>query len=325
MALLSVICLPCISLKETYPNELRFRGSVSLSTSLSTSRQRLPTQFISQNRFTRQYQTKCVQSAKYAVNSTSDNQVESEEESDEEVCELVNGIELLLGEEEDDSFNAYLLKAVKNNNGAAVLLLSDVFGFEDSGTRDFAYRLSCNGYNVLVPDLYRGEPWHKDRPQSEFEEWRRNHLPARVASDIDTSAKWLLDEFSAVGISDKLGIVGFCFGGGRLVETLARDTQSRFGAAVCFYGTRLDPSLAAQLKIPVLFIVGENDPLCPVDLLHKMESQIKGSQVRVYPGRGHGFAHHSESLEEDKDAEHAFTTARNWLHKYLVENVNVTE
>ncbi|KAH9317782.1 hypothetical protein KI387_019551, partial [Taxus chinensis] len=173
--------------------------------------------------------------------------------------------------------------------------------------------------------LYRGEPWDKDRPQSEFEEWRRKHLPERVESDIEISAKWLLDEFSAIGITDKLGIVGFCFGGGCLVETLARDTQSHFGAAVCFYGTRLDPSLAAHLKIPVLFIVGENDPLCPVDLLHKMESQIKGSQVCVYAGRGHDFAHHPESSEEDEDAEHAFTTARNWLHKYLIENVNVTD
>ena len=112
---------------------------------------------------------------------------------------------------------------MKNNNGAAVLLLSDVFGFEDSGTRDFAYRLSCNGYNVLVLDLYRREPWRKDRPRSEFEEWRRKHRPQRVASDIDIFAKWLLDEFSAAGLSYKLTIVGFCFGGGHLVETLARD------------------------------------------------------------------------------------------------------
>lgn len=281
----------------------------------------LQTHLVLQNNFI-QNQLKYASSAKCVVKCVLGNQVQSEGDIDE-VCELVNGVELVLGEQ--DSFNAYLLKAMKNNNGAAVLLLSDVFGFEDSGTRDFAYRLSCNGYNVLVPDLYRGEPWSKDRPQSEFEEWRRKHLPQRVARDIDISAKWLVDEFSAAGISDKLGIVGFCFGGGRLVETLARDTQSHFGAAVCFYGTRFDPSLASQLKIPVLFIVGENDPLCPVDLLRQMESQIKGSQVCVYAGRGHGFAHHPESLEEDEDAEDAFNIMRNWLNKYLVQTRNVMD
>ena len=31
------------------------------------------------------------------------------------------------------------------------------------------------------------------------------------------------NEFSAAGISYKMTIVGFCFGGGHLVETLARD------------------------------------------------------------------------------------------------------
>uniref|UniRef100_A0A0D6R3Z6 Carboxymethylenebutenolidase homolog n=1 Tax=Araucaria cunninghamii TaxID=56994 RepID=A0A0D6R3Z6_ARACU len=325
-------CLPCgsIQVKSDPRDLLRFRRpSASLSRSsaqnLSTLRHGVRrTDIILQNRFTRQYQIKYVQSTKCAVNSALDNQVESGEESDEEVCELVNGVELVLGGG-DDSFNAYLLKAVKNNNGAAVLLLSDVFGFEDSGTRDFAYRLSCNGYNVLVPDLFRGEPWHKERLQSEFEEWRRKHLPERVASDIETSSKWLVDEFAAAGISDKLGIVGFCFGGGRLVETLARDAQSHFGAAVCFYGTRIDPSLAAHLKIPVLFILGENDPLCPIELFHKMESQIKGSQVCVYAGRGHGFAHHPESPEDDEDAEHAFTAVRNWLHKHLLQNINVSD
>ena len=66
----------------------------------------------------------------------------------DEACELVNGVELLLGES-DDSIRAYLFTAVKNNNGIGLLLLSDVFGFEDSFTRDFAYRVACNGYKYV--------------------------------------------------------------------------------------------------------------------------------------------------------------------------------
>lgn len=68
-----------------------------------------------------------------------------EDATEDEACELVNGVELLIGEG-DDEINAYLFKAVKNNNGAGILLLSDVFGFEDSATRDFAYRVACTGY-----------------------------------------------------------------------------------------------------------------------------------------------------------------------------------
>lgn len=64
---------------------------------------------------------------------------------DDEACELVSGSDLVIGEGED-SVSAYLFKAVKNNNGTGILLLSDVFGFEDSATREFAYRVACNGY-----------------------------------------------------------------------------------------------------------------------------------------------------------------------------------
>ena len=66
----------------------------------------------------------------------------------DEACELVNGVELSLGEG-DDIIHAYLLKAVKNNNGTGILLLSDIFGFEDSFTRDFAYRVACGGYKYV--------------------------------------------------------------------------------------------------------------------------------------------------------------------------------
>ena len=74
--------------------------------------------------------------------------LKAEDEINDEACELVSGVELLLGED-DDSIRAYLFKAVKNNNGIGLLLLSDIFGFEDSFTRDFAYRVACNGYKYV--------------------------------------------------------------------------------------------------------------------------------------------------------------------------------
>lgn len=128
----------------------------------------------------------------------------------------------------------------------------------------------------------------------------------------------MVDEFVAAGISRKLGIIGFCFGGAKLIETLAQDKDSCFGTAVCFYGTRMNPSLAAKIKIPILFISGDNDPLCPVSILAEMEKSIEGSKVLIYYGQGHGFAHRPDSPEEDEDAESAFAIMRNWLHDSLV-------
>eukprot|EP00262_Sarcandra_glabra_P011137 TRINITY_DN2685_c0_g1_i1.p1 TRINITY_DN2685_c0_g1~~TRINITY_DN2685_c0_g1_i1.p1 ORF type:complete len:307 (+),score=52.89 TRINITY_DN2685_c0_g1_i1:122-1042(+) len=263
------------------------------------------------------YHRPCSYFVKNATSIVSCSQVKLEDGIDDETCELVNGIELTLGEG-TDSIRAYLLKAVKNNNGTGVLLLSDVFGFGDSSTRDFAYRVACNGYNVLLPDLFRGNPWTKRQSKTEFENWLTSQSQDRIAKDIATSTKWMVDEFVAAGISKKLGIVGFCFGGCKLIETLARDEQAHFGVGICFYGTQMNPSLASNIQVPVLFVSGENDFLCPVNILHDMENRIKGSRVVIYPGRGHGFAHRPESLEDDEDAEDAFNIMKSWLLNCLV-------
>ncbi|CAL5370916.1 unnamed protein product [Camellia sinensis] len=74
--------------------------------------------------------------------------------------------------------------------------------------------------------------------------------------------KWMMDEFVAAGISKKLGIIGFCFGGGQLIDALTQDGGACFGIGGSFYGTRIDPSVVANIKVPVLFIVGDNDPSC---------------------------------------------------------------
>ncbi|CAL5420599.1 unnamed protein product [Camellia sinensis] len=129
--------------------------------------------------------------------------VEVEDGINDEACELVNGVEISIGEG-DDSILACLFMAVKNNNGTGILLLSDVLGFEDASTRDFAYR--------------------------------------------------------------KLGIIGFCFGGGRLIDALTQDGGACFGIGVSFYGTRIDLSVVANIKVPVSFIVGDNDPSCLITI-----------------------------------------------------------
>lgn len=154
-----------------------------------------------------------------------------------------------------------------------------------------------------------------------FQQWLAEHDPQRLAQDIDLSAKWLVDEFIAAGVTRKLGVIGFCFGGGRVIDVLSRDQGAHFGTGISFYGTRIDPSAAASIKVPVLLISGDKDPLCPVSLLKDIEKSIgSGSRAVIFEGRGHGFAHRPESPEEDEDAEEAFTLMRSWLHEGLAVN-----
>nr|GEY27176.1 carboxymethylenebutenolidase homolog [Tanacetum cinerariifolium] len=60
------------------------------------------------------------------------------------------------------------------------------------------------------------------------------------------SIKWMLDEFIAAGSSKKFGIVGFGFGGGKVVDVLPEDYNDYFAFGVSFYGTRIQPSVDAK-------------------------------------------------------------------------------
>ncbi|KAG8389654.1 hypothetical protein BUALT_Bualt01G0001400 [Buddleja alternifolia] len=244
-------------------------------------------------------------------------QVKVDESLSDEACELVNGTELTIGDD-DNGIRAYLFTAVKNNNEAGILLLSDIFGFEDSSTTDFAYRLACNGYNVLVPDLFNGDSWTKEKPKALFEQWISKHKPEQIAKTIFASTKWMINEFAALGIKNKLGIIGFCYGGGRVVDILAQDQEAYFGSGVSFYGTRIDSSIASNIKVPLLLITGDNDALCPVGVLEEVTKRNKKVKMFVFRGMGHGFAHRPQTPEEDSYAEEAFVKMRSWLHDGLL-------
>lgn len=128
----------------------------------------------------------------------------------------------------------------------------------------------------------------------------------------------MIDEFAAAGISNKLGIIGFCYGGGRVIDILAQDHDAYFGSGVSFYGTRIDSSVASKIKVPLLLITGDSDALCPISILEDITKRNEELKMVVFRGRDHGFAHRPQTPEEDADAEEAFVIMRNWLHDGLL-------
>lgn len=65
-----------------------------------------------------------------------------------------------------------------------VVLLSDVFGWEDSFTRNAADQIAdvCDSI-VLVPDMFRKQPWDNERPDQEYEAWRASHDPVSISRE----------------------------------------------------------------------------------------------------------------------------------------------
>ncbi|CAL5358510.1 unnamed protein product [Camellia sinensis] len=116
-----------------------------------------------------------------------------------------------------------------------------------------------------------------------------------------------MDEFVAAGISKKLGIIGLCFGGGQLIDALAQDGGACFGIGVSFYGTRIDPSVVANIKVLVLFIVGDNDPSCPVSICSNPDPTLPSEPLSTKDyrrTRQNGDLERADCDEKDQAARH---------------------
>lgn len=107
-----------------------------------------------------------------------------------------------------------------------VLLLSDVYGAYTDDTKMLAEKIAfeCQPVVVMVPDLFRGQPWKEDSNTpgfnelgQDYEEWRAQHSDIRVSVDIRAAAAVLREQY---GVSSVV-VWGTCYGGGRALEVAA--------------------------------------------------------------------------------------------------------
>ncbi|CAM9277659.1 unnamed protein product [Discosporangium mesarthrocarpum] len=202
-----------------------------------------------------------------------------------------------------------------------VVLLSDVYGWEDRRTRRLADQVADISHAVvLVPDLFRGSPWSSEDPMEGYEAWRASHPPERVSGDIRACASFARSTFRP----KCLGLMGICYGGGRALEEAAAGVVKPDNL-VLFYPTRYNlSSVAPGLSCPVAaFFAGEDDldgaRQEDARALHEALAQnekVGDFMIRIFPGQRHGFAHHPRE-EDQQDAEDALLLATSWMDVYL--------
>ncbi len=67
---------------------------------------------------------------------------------------------------------------------------------------------------------------------------------------------------------------------------LATSVEGFAGCAAAIKGSGLDARVAA-LRLPALFLVGDQDAALPVSLMQQVQSQVPGARSAVIPGAGH--------------------------------------
>ena len=170
----------------------------------------------------------------------------------------------------------------------AVIVISELFGLNDD-IRRIARRFTESGYVAFAPDLHdSGGP----RLYCIAKTMRALHTGSGAAfDDLEATRSWLSarDEVDA----ERVGIAGFCMGGGfALLYAGRKSAQSPLRAAAAFYG--IVPREQADLEdaCPILAGYGALDTQ-----LARMPDRLRGHlenleiphDVQVYDDAGHSY------------------------------------
>jgi carboxymethylenebutenolidase len=188
------------------------------------------------------------------------------------------------------SLRGYLVQPAGQGPFPALLVIHENRGLNPY-IEDVARRAAVEGFLALAPDGLSpagGYPGNDDDGRT----LQAGLDQARLRTDMLNSARFLKSHKSSSG---KLGVTGFCWGGGAtnfLATALGADLQ----AGVPFYGAAPDSAAVPKIKAPLLIQYAENDPRIN-EMWPAFESALKQNkayfEVHTYPGTQHGFHNNS--------------------------------
>lgn len=108
---------------------------------------------------------------------------------------------------------SYISYPADRSTKRGVLLLTDVIGHRFVNAQLIADQLAANGYFVVMPDLFHGDPVQLNKPPGfDVMAWLKGppgHMPDRVDPVVADAI-----QFMRQSGCEKIGGVGYCFGVG---------------------------------------------------------------------------------------------------------------
>lgn len=193
----------------------------------------------------------------------------------------------------------YLARPTKSSgNLPAVLVVHENRGLNPY-VEDVVRRLGVAGFLAFGPDAltpFGGYPGTDDEGRT----LQRKRDGEEMTEDFIAAAKMLKGHMLS---NSKVGVVGFCFGGG-MANKLAVRIPDVIKAAVPFYGRQPNSEEVSRIKSPLLIHYGELDKRVNAGW-PAYEEALKENNVPyeayIYPGTNHGF-HNDTTPRYDAEA-----------------------
>jgi len=175
-----------------------------------------------------------------------------------------------------------------SGRGPGVVVIQEWWGLNDQ-IKGVADMFAEEGFTALAPDFYGGKAaaiGEPDKAQKLMMELQGDQA-AQVARG---AAEYLLGQ--RVVSAKKVGVIGFCMGGGLALLTASVAPDS-VGAVVDCYGVGPQkPNDVSAIRAPVLGIFGGKDTISPETISalgRDLTSAGATFEHHVYPEAGHAF------------------------------------
>lgn len=171
----------------------------------------------------------------------------------------------------------------------ALIVVQEWWGLNDH-IKDIARRFAAEGYVAVAPDLYSRMGHVQTTDSKEAGKFMSRLKQDEVLSDLSATVTYI--QKAPEVDADRVGITGFCMGGGYALTLPCVNEGVK--AAVPFYGPIPNPDTPIQsLGCPILYLYGEDDGwITKADvqrLVGALKKYHKPGEVKTYPGASHAF------------------------------------
>ena len=186
----------------------------------------------------------------------------------------------------DENVNGMLYEPAGKGPFPAIVVIHEWWGLND-WVKEQASKFADEGYVTLAVDLYRG---HVATTPDEAHELSRGVPEDRANRDLLAASAYLRSLKNVK--ADKVGVVGWCMGGGWALDLAINDP--RLAAAAINYGhLATEPATLEKIQAPILGNFGGQDRGITPEMVNQFAAEMKklgkNVDVKIYPDAGHAF------------------------------------
>ncbi|MGE0594171.1 MAG: dienelactone hydrolase family protein [Vicinamibacterales bacterium] len=212
------------------------------------------------------------------------------------------------------SISGLLAKPAGGGRQPGILVIHENRGLNPY-VEDVARRLAAANFVAFAPDglsSVGGYPGNEEEGAAKFREVDRD----KMTEDFEAAARWLK---ARADVNGRIGVTGFCFGGG-IANVLAVRMGADLAAAAPYYGAAPPAADVPKIKAAVMVHHGQADTRL-VEAWPAYEAALKAAGVTyegyIYPNAQHGFHNDTTPRYDEAAAKQSWDRTLAWFNRYV--------